>query len=58
MVGVSVLIPTYNRADVLDRTLKDLRQVDRTRIDAEIVLIDNDSTDNTPAIVASHHSST
>ena len=54
MVGVSVLIPTYNRADVLDRTLKDLRQVDRTRIDAEIILIDNNSTDNTADVVASH----
>jgi glycosyltransferase involved in cell wall biosynthesis len=49
--GLTVLIPTYNRAGVLSQTLKALTCVERTGIDCSIVILDNNSTDNTAEVV-------
>jgi glucosyl-dolichyl phosphate glucuronosyltransferase len=50
--GVSIVIPTYNRARLLGPTLesvKRLRVPERAAI--EVVVIDNNCTDNTPRVV-------
>ncbi len=49
--GITVLIPTFNRAKVLSETLEALIRVDRTGIDCSIVVIDNNSSDNTAEVV-------
>ena len=53
-LGITVLIPTYNRARVLGETLEALTRVDRNGIDCSIVVIDNNSTDNTHEIAAEY----
>ena len=53
-LGITVLIPTYNRAKVLGETLEALTRVDRDGIDCNIVVIDNNSTDNTREIAAEY----
>lgn len=47
---VSVIIPTYNRADLLPATLAAIRA--QTLPPAEIIVIDDGSTDATPALLA------
>ena len=42
---VSVIIPTYNRADCLERLVKSVINSDYER--KEIIVVDNNSTDNT-----------
>ena len=50
----SVIIATYNRARLLRQTLASLRaQVLPARLDWEIVVVDNNSNDETPRIVES-----
>jgi Predicted glycosyltransferases len=49
--GITVLIATYNRAAMLGETLQALTRVDRTGIDCNIVIIDNNSSDNTAEVV-------
>src|SRR5439155_6858572 len=49
--GITVLIATYNRAGVLSETLEALTRVEQTGIDCSIVVIDNNSTDNTAEVV-------
>jgi L-malate glycosyltransferase len=49
--GITVLIATYNRAPMLNQTLEALTRVDRTGIDCSIVIIDNNSSDNTREVV-------
>ena len=50
MIKLSVLIPTYNRADSLDRTLESLSA--QTYYDKFLCLIsDNKSTDNTKEVI-------
>ncbi len=51
VLGLTILIPTYNRAGVLRQTLDALTGVDRTGVDYEIVIIDNNSNDNTREMV-------
>ena len=46
---VSIIIPTYNEAQVIGKTLEDLRPV-RGRF--EVIVADGESTDSTPAVVA------
>src|SRR4051812_41828858 len=51
-VDATVLIPTYNRADLLDETLRYLRQINvppGRRWD--VIVVDNNSTDHTRAVV-------
>ena len=47
---VSVIIPTYNRADLLPATLASIRA--QTLPPAEIIVVDDGSTDATPALLA------
>src|SRR5271156_669709 len=49
---VSVIIPVYNGARTIDRALKSV--FDQTFSDYEIVICDDGSTDDTPAILAKH----
>lgn len=49
--SVSVLICTYNRARLLRETLMALRSLDMPDCDVEVVIVDNNSTDNTPLVV-------
>jgi glycosyltransferase involved in cell wall biosynthesis len=49
-VKVSVCVPTYNRADLLDVALGSL--LAQTYEDFELVVLDNDSTDRTADVVA------
>lgn len=50
---VAVIIPTYNRADMLPETLDSL--LTQTRVPDEIIVVDDGSTDNTPELLA-HYS--
>lgn len=52
---LSICIPTYNRAEVLDTTLNSLflnPEFDETKV--EVIVSDNCSTDNTAAVVAKY----
>ena len=51
-IKVTVAIPTYNRADFLRQTLAGLAAQQFPRDHFEIVVIDNNSTDHTRAVVA------
>jgi tetratricopeptide (TPR) repeat protein/glycosyltransferase involved in cell wall biosynthesis len=50
-LSLSVVIPTYNRANSLRLTLPNYLKTDRS--DIEFVIIDNDSPDDTPDVVRS-----
>ena len=52
-VDVSVVISTYNRDDVLGRALASLLQQEPPGPRYEVVLVDNNSTDSTQAVVES-----
>lgn len=49
--AVSVLIPTYNRADLLQRCLASLREQTLDRSRYEVVVVDDCSTDATPRLL-------
>ncbi|MFC5367586.1 glycosyltransferase family 2 protein [Salinirubrum litoreum] len=49
MVLVSVVIPTYNRADVLPRAVE--TALDQTLTDIEVIVVDDASTDETLAVL-------
>lgn len=48
---LSICIPTYNRARMLETTIGTI--LDQTYSDFELVIVDNDSKDNTAAVVGS-----
>lgn len=48
---ITVLIATYNRSEDISKTLESLVETDRSDIDVEIVVIDNNSSDNTRQVV-------
>lgn len=49
---VTVIIPAYNRADLLPETLASL--LDQTRVPDEIIVVDDGSTDGTPDLLANY----
>src|SRR4051812_31835494 len=49
-VDVSVVVPTFNRAELLDHTLRSLEE--QTTPPAEVVVVDDGSTDATAEILA------
>ena len=52
MTGITVVIPTYNRARLLQKTLESIARVRRPADGPlEVLVINNNSTDDTPAIV-------
>jgi len=52
-LDITVLIPTYNRAEILRETLEAMCKVERDGLTAEFVIIDNNSVDNTKEVVES-----
>src|ERR1700722_14569573 len=52
MGEVSVVIPTYNRADLLPRAIESA--LAQTRPPAEVVIVDDGSTDDTASVVAQY----
>src|SRR6056297_1668487 len=46
---VSVIVPTYNRADALPRTVESV--LGQTLDDLELIVVDDASTDDTPAVI-------
>jgi len=52
MPTVSVIVPTYNRADAVQRTVDSV--LDQTFEDFEIIVVDDASTDDTPEVVAAY----
>jgi len=53
MTSLSVIIATYNRAAILKETLEAMTQVDRTALDVQWIVVDNNSTDDTAAVLES-----
>ena len=52
MVCVSVIIPTYNRAQVLPRAIDSV--LHQTLTDLELIVVDDGSTDNTQEVIATY----
>ncbi len=52
--GVSVVVPAYNAADVLDDCLRSLAAQSYPAAQREVIVVDNESTDGSRAIVARH----
>ncbi|MCA9025723.1 MAG: glycosyltransferase family 2 protein [Planctomycetaceae bacterium] len=53
MPGISLIIPTYNRADFLRDTLQSVAEIICPQgVEWEVLVIDNNCTDDTPKVVA------
>jgi GT2 family glycosyltransferase len=50
MVKVSIIIPTKNNADILKRCLESIRNLDYSRDEVEVIIVDGYSTDGTVEI--------
>lgn len=52
MLNISVVIPTYNRADIIGETIAAVMH--QTLPSAEVIVVDDGSTDTTPATLAAY----
>lgn len=52
-LDISVLITTYNRAEILRRTLDNMTGLERDGLSVEFVVVDNNSTDHTKEVIES-----
>lgn len=50
-INISIIIATYNRADLLKDTLESLRNIDASGLKFEVIVVDNNSKDNTLDVV-------
>jgi hypothetical protein len=50
---IVVLLPTFNRAEILEQTCNNFTEVDQSGIDWELVIIDNNSSDATAQVAES-----
>ena len=50
-IKVSVIIPTYNRCKSLEQALQSITKLDFPREQFEVVIVDNNSNDDTPGVV-------
>ena len=53
MTDLTIIIPTYNRADILRETLDSLLRLETPDISYEVIVVDNNSRDNTKEVVDS-----
>jgi len=51
---VSIVIPVYNGAHIMDRLLDSIRELDYPQERYEVLVVDNNSTDNLEAILAAY----
>ncbi len=56
MIKYTIIIPTYNRSDLLKRCLSSIFKLKTTQNDSEVFVIDNGSNDNTKEIAESFSS--
>lgn len=54
---VSIIIPTFNRAEQLKKTLQSLLDLNLSKLDYEVLVIDNGSTDDTKFICSTFENS-
>ncbi|MBA7606547.1 hypothetical protein ES703_13697 [subsurface metagenome] len=52
-LDISILIATYNRADILRQTLENMTCLDRDGLSVEFVVVDNNSSDHTKEVIES-----
>ena len=52
-MDISVILPTYNRCDVLPRALECFASQQAPGLDFEVIVVDNNSTDETKAVIES-----
>ena len=50
-LDISVLIATYNRAEIIRQTLESMTGLDREGISIEFVVVDNNSSDHTKEVI-------
>lgn len=54
-VRLDLIVPTFNRADLLDRALASIRAADSAEdLEVRVVVVDNNSTDDTAQVVERH----
>src|SRR5215216_4801701 len=51
---ISVIIPTYNRATLLRKALQSIVKQTLSKKEFEVIVIDNNSTDNTAEVVSQY----
>src|SRR4051812_37029776 len=53
MKKVSIVIPAFNEEKTISEIIKKIKQIDLSPLEKEIIVVDNNSTDNTVKIVES-----
>ena len=51
---ISIITPTHNKADLLERTLRSVGGLDYSPADFEMIVVDDGSTDRTGKLLAAH----